>query len=103
MNFIISYIIRKILVEKIIVNVDSAMSRLPQNEAKTITGILIAVAGLLIQALPEHSQYIQPVLDYLNTLPSEQIAAGGIAYMLVGLFHKAIKFISSRSQPVQSK
>lgn len=103
MNWIISYIIKKILLEKIIVNIDLAMQKLPQNDAKTVTGILIAVAGLLLQTLPQHVQYIQPIIDHLNTLPSEQIAAGGIAYMIVGLFHKAIKLISNKVQSPELK
>lgn len=92
-NLIFEKLIKGLLIKKIIGWIDETLKKLPGDERKTVTGFITAALMLLVQELPVVSDYGQPVLDMLHTLPTEQVAAGGILWGALGLFHKALKWI----------
>lgn len=86
-------LIKKFLVGFVLKKIDEALAQLPANDAKTITGFIVALLGLIVYDLPSMAAYIQPILDYLHTLPATEITGGGLLYMALGLVHKGIKKI----------
>lgn len=88
-----NYFIKKIVVKGAIGQLEKLFASLPQDDKKTINGILIACVGIVLTTIPETSDFAQPILDYLRTLPAEEIAAGGIVWGGIGLFHKSLKWI----------
>lgn len=87
------WIFRKFLLSIILENLDKLLKKLPLDGAKTITGVLIAVLGLVLAELPDVSPYLQPILDALKQLPADAIIDGGLIYGAIGLAHKIIKWI----------
>lgn len=87
------YFIKKVIIKGVIAKVEALLAKLPQNDAKTITGILVVCLGVLLQSIPQTAPYVQPILDYLRTLPASEIVAGGVVWSAVGLFHKTLKWI----------
>lgn len=104
-DFIKDYLIKKVLIKGVIGQLEKVFASLPMDEAKTISGILIACLGLVLQSLPQTSPYVQPILDYLKLLPSTEIIAGGIGWTIVGFFHKILKLVvrTSGSQTALEK
>lgn len=90
------YVVKKVLLQYVIGAIDKALASLPANERKTIVGFMIAIIGIILSTLPETAFIGQPILDYLKTLPSTEIIAGGILYSLVGLVHKVVKWVKGR-------
>jgi hypothetical protein len=87
------YFIKKMLVKGIIAQLEKLFAKLPQDDAKTAVGVLVMCLGLVLSSLPQTAPFVQPVLDYLRTLPATEIVAGGVLWTGVGLFHKILKWV----------
>lgn len=87
------FFIKKLIVKGVIGQLEKLFAKLPQDDAKTINGVLIACLGIVLTVIPTTSPYAQPILDYLHTLPAQEIVAGGLLWSGVGLFHKTLKWI----------
>lgn len=87
------YFIKRVIVKGIIGQVEKIFAKLPQDDAKTINGVLIVCLGLVLTNLPQTAPYAQPILDYLRTLPATEIVAGGVLWTGVGFFHKILKWV----------
>jgi hypothetical protein len=92
-SLIVEKLFKSFLVDIIIKNLDKLLSKLPENEKKTITGALIAVIAFLVSQAPEAVPYVGGILDWLKTLPTAEIQEGGLWWAVVGLSHKVIKYI----------
>lgn len=87
------WIVKTLLLNIFVKKLEAWLAKLPVNNAKTITGLVVAVLGVTITELPETSDYIQPMLDVLEELPADIIVDSGVIWMMIGLFHKALKWI----------
>lgn len=95
------WFVKKFLLKGIIKGLDKLLAKLPQNDAKTVTGLLIAGMGFLLDKVPQSSEYAQPILDHLHSLPAEEIVGGGLLWAIVGLAHKLIKFFANKLPEVK--
>lgn len=87
------WIVKTLILNIIVKRLEAWLTKLPVNNSKTITGLIIAVLGATLTELPETSEYLQPVLDALKNLPADIIVDSGVIWMIIGLFHKALKWI----------
>lgn len=87
------YIFKTLIVKGVISKLEKLLAKLPLDDAKTVTGLLIVCLGLVLQSLPQTAPFIEPVLLALKSLPSEEIVAGGLLWSIVGMFHQLLKFI----------
>lgn len=87
------YFIKQFIVKMIIAKLDAILATIPGDGKKMAVGILISCVGLVLSLLPSTSPFAQPVLDYLHTMPYEELIIGGAGYAVFGAFHKALKFI----------
>jgi hypothetical protein len=92
------WVIKTLLLNIVIKRLELWLAKLPVNNAKTITGLIVAVLGVTVAELPDTSDYIQPVLDALKHLPSDIIIDSGVVWAVIGLFHKALKWIIKKTK-----
>lgn len=96
MNWIKEWIIKKFLVGVIVNWLDKLFQYVGKDGSKTLVGAFVAVLGIVLLHLPDSAPYIQPILEYLKTLPAEKLVEGGLLYQVVGVLHKLIKSVKKR-------
>lgn len=105
MNWIKNTIFKKFLLDFIIKGLDELLKKIPGNNRKTITGIVIAVASLFVSEFPQIEPYGRPILDWLLSQP--YVAVAGFALSGVGAIHKLIKairaYFEKKEQPDRTK
>lgn len=100
MNWLWRKFLVNAVLKKTIGFITELLNKIPGNDRKTATGFVLAVLGLVLQVIPETSEYVQPILDALKSLPAEEIVGGGVLWMVLGIFHKGLKWIRSKLWPV---
>lgn len=100
MNWLWRKFLFNAVMKRVVGFVTELLSKIPGNDRKTATGFVLAVLGLILQVIPETSEYVQPILDALKSLPAEEIVGGGVLWMLLGVFHKGLKWIRGILWPV---
>lgn len=98
-TFVLERLIKGIVIKRVILGLESFLAKVPGNDRKMVTGIVVAMLGAIIEELPETGLYVQPILDALHSLPAEQVVGGGLAWAGLGLFHKALKWVKKFTTP----
>lgn len=102
MKWLVDWVVKKFLIDIVIGWIDKALGALPGNEQKTLVGIAVMIAVELVKQLPETGPYVGPLLEHLQTLPADQLQAGGFGLMVVGLAHKLIKWVVDKFGNIDS-
>lgn len=103
MNWLIEKFLKGFIIKKMVSFVTDLLNKVPGNDRKTVTGFVIAALGLVVQELPLTSDYVQPVLDAIHSLPAEQIVGGGLLWGALGIFHKGLKWLRGIVAPVPNQ
>lgn len=94
-QWLVNLLIKNVLVKATISGLDKLFKKLGPDGGKTIASIVVAVLGIIAQTFPETTMYIGPVIEAAKPHAGE-IVAGSLAYMVVGLAHKLVKFIQGK-------
>lgn len=87
--------LRRFVIKFLVEGTESLLAKIPGNGAKTATGYLVAILGLVKQVFPEVAPWVDVYLDEAG-LTAIDIAGGGVATALLGYVHKGLKWLRAK-------
>jgi len=93
-KFFYEVILKKLIHEYVLETLDDVLKKIPANGQKTLIAFFIGATDVIIQNFPASCDYmVCAVNQYLLTLPHDEIVAGSVGFMALGLFHKLVKYL----------